>query len=83
MSLSCDNVPSMRLFIRRDGRYYLIAEPQRDLLGDHVVVTRRGSQYSRLGGSKTYCGADPSDLDEVIARIVKTRIQHGYTEVPA
>ena len=71
----------MRLFERQDGRYYLIAEPQLDLLGDHVVVTRRGSRYSRLGGCKTYVGADPAQIDRLIARIVSTRIRHGYLEV--
>lgn len=81
MSLFYVTVDPMRLFERRDGRYYLIAEPQLDLLGDHVVVTRRGSQYSRLGGCKTYVGADPREIDRVIARIVTTRIRHGYVEI--
>lgn len=71
----------MRLFERSDGRFYVITDPQRDLLGDHVVVTRRGSRYSRLGGCKTYVGADPADLDRVITTIVKTRIRHGYAEI--
>ena len=70
----------MRLFERQDGRYYLISDPRFDLLGDLVVETRRGSRYSRLGGSKTYVGSDPFDLDRVIARIVNARIRHGYVE---
>lgn len=72
----------MRFFERPDGRYYLIADPQLDLLGDHVVVTRRGSRYSRLGGYKTYVGQNPTDLDQLIARVAHTRIQHGYVEIP-
>ena len=72
----------MHLFERPDGRYYVIDEPLVDLFGDHVVVTRRGSRHSRLGGSKTYAGANPSDLDRVIDRIISTRIRHGYLEVP-
>ena len=71
----------MRLFERPDGRYYLIADAQRDLLGDHVVVTRRGSKFSRRGGCKTYVGQDPIDLDKVIERVARTRIRHGYREV--
>ncbi len=71
----------MRLFERPDGRYYVIYDPEYDLLGDRVVVTRRGTRYSRRGGSKTYFGADPRQLDRVILSIAKTRIRHGYSEV--
>ena len=72
----------MRLFERPDGRYYVIGEPEQDLLGDHVIITRRGSRYSRLGGEKTYFGASLLDLDKVITRVAKARIRHGYTEAP-
>lgn len=81
VSLPCDSVDPMQLFERSDGRYYMIADPQIDLLGDHVVVTRRGSKYSRRGGCKTYVGQDPEDLNQVIARVVHTRVLHGYVEV--
>ena len=81
VSLLRDMVLRMRLFERQDGRYYFIAEPHVDLLGDHVVVTCRGSRFSRLGGCKTFVGTDPIDLEQVIARIVKTRLRHGYAEI--
>ena len=72
----------MRLFERPDGRFYLITDPHRDLLGDHVVVTRRGSRYSKRGGSKTYAGQDPMDLGHLIVRVAHIRILHGYVEIP-
>jgi len=71
----------MRYFERGDGRYYLISAPQLDLFGDNVVVTRRGSTYSRLGGCKTYFGADLAELNRVITQIVKVRTRHGYREL--
>lgn len=67
----------MRLFRRPDGRYYAIAQPQQDLLGDWVVMTFHGSDTSRLGSLHTY-------LTSMIRveELVKTRVRHGYSEVP-
>lgn len=67
----------MRIFKRPDGRYYLIAEPQPDLLGDSVILTLHGSAHSRRGGVHTYLSA-VTCIDD----LVRTRIRHGYSEVP-
>ena len=67
----------MRLFRRQDGRYYAICE-HIDLLGSAVIVTYHGNKNSRAGGLKTYV-ADTMPIE----RIVRTRIAHGYKEVPA
>ena len=69
----------MRLFRRDDGRYYAIAAPEADLLGDMVVMTFHGNQKSRAGGIKTYV-AGIQDPDRVVEEIVKTRLAHGYAE---
>ena len=66
----------MRMFRRPDGRYYLIAQPHQDLLGDWVIMTIHGSIRSRQGGVHTYLAA-MTTLDD----LVKTRIRHGYAEV--
>lgn len=67
----------MRLFRRPDGRYYAIAEPRQDLLGDSVIVTVHGSAHSRQGGVHTYPG-EVATLDALVRR----RLRHGYAEVP-
>jgi hypothetical protein len=65
----------MRIFRRPDGRYYLIAEAQPDLLGDSVILTLHGSVHSRRGGVHTYLSS-VTCIDD----LVKTRLRHGYTE---
>ena len=67
----------MRIFKRPDGRYYLIAEPQLDLLGDSVILTLHCSAHSRRGGVHTY-------LSELISidELVRIRCRHGYLAVP-
>jgi hypothetical protein len=67
----------MRLFRRNDGRYYAIAEAHRDLLGDSVIMTIHGSSHSRRGGVHTYPGSGV-----ILDALVKTRLRHGYAEVP-
>jgi hypothetical protein len=62
----------MRIFRRPDGRYYVIAQAHRDLLGDWVVMTLHGSVTSRLGGVHTYLASMTSIED-----LVKTRIRHA------
>lgn len=66
----------MRFFIRSDGRYYLIAEPHKDLLGDSVIMTLHGSANSHRGGVHTYLASLTT-----IEALVKTRLRHGYSEV--
>ena len=67
----------MRFFRRSDGRYYLIAEPHQDLLGDSVIMTLHGSVRSHRGGVHTYLASLMT-----IEALVKTRLGHGYMEVP-
>jgi hypothetical protein len=67
----------MRIFKRPDGRYYVIASPMTDLLGDAVITTFHGSEHSRAGGVFTYLLSEMSEAD-----IVKTRLAHGYVEIP-
>ncbi|TRZ66906.1 MAG: hypothetical protein D4S02_06025 [Rhodocyclaceae bacterium] len=66
----------MRRFRRPDGRFYEIAEPTHDLLGDRVISTYHGSIYSRRGGVHIYL-ADHVSVDD----IALARIAHGYVEV--
>jgi hypothetical protein len=66
----------MRMFRRADGRYYLIAQPHQDLLGDWVIMTIHGSIRSRQGGVHTYLAA-MTTLDD----LVKMRVRHGYSEM--
>ena len=70
----------MRLFRRQDGRYYAILTPTTDLLGDQVVITFRGSMYSKMGGVKSYLveAGQGADIEQ---QLVKTRLRHGYIEV--
>lgn len=73
----------MRLFRRQDGRYYAILDPSRDLFGDPVIVTYHGNKNSRAGGEKTYWAPEEGDgIEKVYHAIVKTRLRHGYVEVP-
>lgn len=67
---------TMRFFRRPDGRYYAIAEPHRDLLGDSVILTIHGSVRSRQGGVHTYLSSLTTVED-----LVRTRLRHGYAEV--
>jgi hypothetical protein len=67
----------MRFFRRPDGRYYLIAEPHQDLLGDSVIMTLHGSARSHRGGVHTYLASLMT-----IEALAKTRQRHGYVEVP-
>lgn len=67
----------MRFFRRPDGRYYLIAEPHQDLLGDSVIMTLHGSVRSHRGGVHTYLASLTT-----IEALAKTRLRHGYLEVP-
>ena len=72
----------MRFFSRpTDGRFYVILPASRDLLGDLVVVTRRGSEGSRRGGVKSYYCRDDNDLERTERRLAKIRLRHGYLEV--
>lgn len=66
----------MRIFRRADGRFYEIAEPTYDLLGDRVISTCHGSIHSRRGGVHIYL-ADYVSVDD----IALVRIAHGYVEV--
>lgn len=67
----------MRLFLRSDGRYYVIHDAAPDLLGDQVIVTVHGRQNSRLGGVHTYLSKTMS-----LEQIVRQRLRHGYVEEP-
>jgi hypothetical protein len=68
----------MRLFIRPDGRYYALFDPQPDLLGDPVILTIHGSRHSKMGGVYTYLASQESAV-----QLVAQRIRHGYQEVPS
>ena len=65
----------MKLFKRTDGRYYAIGQPAPDLFGDQVVVAYHGSIHSRIGGVRTWPASQ-------LPHLVKTRLAHGYHEIP-
>ena len=72
----------MRLLRRSDGRYYAIFPPTRDLFGDRILITYHGSVHSKMGGVKTYFCASDEAIVEAEKRLTKTRLAHGYQEVP-
>ena len=70
----------MRLFRRpSDNRYYAILEPQRDLLGDLVIVTFNGSSDNHLGACRTHVVRDEAAANDLVFEIEKVRVRHGYS----
>lgn len=70
----------MRYFKRPDGRMYSIFPPTRDLIGDWVVLTVHGSSRNRLGNVKIYPVPDYAAALQLLNKIAKTRLRHGYVE---
>ena len=69
----------MRLFRRpSDNRYYAILEPQRDLLGDLVVVCFNGSTNNYLGACRTHVCLNQEAANELMEEIGKVHVKHGY-----
>lgn len=69
----------MHLFRRpSDNRYYAIQKPQRDLLGDLVVVCFNGSSTSHHGTCRTYACEDETAAEVLVEEIGKVREKHGY-----
>jgi hypothetical protein len=70
----------MRYFKRPDGRIYSIFPPTRDLIGDWVVLTVHGSTRNRLGNVKIYPALDRAAAMQLLDKIAKIRLRHGYVE---
>lgn len=70
----------MRIFRRKDGRMYVLAEPSVDLFGAEIVLTYHCGR-GRGGGTKTYVASPRRSSQAIIKSIVQTRLRHGYIEV--
>lgn len=70
-----------QLFIRPgDGRYYWIATPAPDLLGDLVVECWYGSLHSRRGQYRCHAVPDRAAAEKLVGEIGRLRRRHGYQE---
>ena len=69
----------MKLWYRRDGRYFA-AWISTNLFNELEVVTAWGSTYSRAGGTKALPAATESAAITIVEQISKRRRQHRYVE---
>ena len=75
---------SLKLAARFESptRYYVLrCEP--DLLGDLVLSRYWGSKGARLGGQMHQAQPSLEAALRLVARIVRTRLAHGYHEIEA
>ena len=81
MSLQAPYHPgTMRFFRRQDGRVYTVFPASQDLFGTWVIVTVRGSVWTRQGGLKTYPAPDLATAAKLEVSIARKRLAHGYVE---